>query len=90
MNIGLQVRVRPPLREQTKQTNMRDRPFVFVYAKGGRVKALSHQQSIDEEKALKADGWTHTATLNAALWIEHLCQYEHNRSRMINQLKGIE
>jgi hypothetical protein len=51
--------------------------FAFVYAKDGKIKVLSHEQSLMFESTLKKEGWKHTATIDAFKWIE----YVHNESK---------
>ena len=44
--------------------------FVFIYAKEGKIKALS-LEDVDTNQ-LKSDGWVHTTTLDVCRFIEYL------------------
>lgn len=44
--------------------------FIFIYAKDGKIKALS-LEDVDTNK-LKEDGWVHTTTLDGCRFIEYL------------------
>jgi len=47
--------------------------FVFIYAKKKKIKALSLSESEKKHDSLIAEGWRHTQTLDACVWIEFLC-----------------
>ena len=46
--------------------------FVFIYAKGKEIKVLNIKESKRLDSELKSDGWKHTQTLDACLWIQYL------------------
>ncbi len=46
--------------------------FVFVYAKGGKIKALNIEEAKKLQDELKKDGWVHTQTLDACVYIQYL------------------
>ena len=46
--------------------------FVFVYAKGEKIKVLSIEESKRLNDYLIKNGWKHTQTLNACIWIQFL------------------
>jgi hypothetical protein len=46
--------------------------FVFVYSKDNKIKSLSIDDSRDQDAQLKKDGWKHTSTLNACIFISEL------------------
>jgi len=46
--------------------------FVFIYAKGKEIKVLNIEESKRLDSELKSDGWKHTQTLDACVWIQYL------------------
>jgi hypothetical protein len=60
---------------------------VFIYHKDGLVKALNHQDALDNHTKLVADGWKHVATINPAVWIENLCNSQPNLNAVKQLLK---
>ena len=48
------------------------RTFIFIYAKDGKIKALSHEDSKDIHEQLIIEKWVHTATLDGCRFIEYL------------------
>lgn len=46
--------------------------IVFVYHKDGKIKVLDLHTSYLEDKNMLSDGWQHTSTLNACMFIEYL------------------
>ncbi len=46
--------------------------FVFVYRKDEVIKCLEFEQSLENDKQLKNDGWLHIATINPCIFIENL------------------
>lgn len=47
-----------------------DYPTIFIYAKKGKIKALSLESATSQGKGLESQGWVHTQTLDACTWIE--------------------
>jgi len=47
--------------------------FVYFHKEKNKVKVLDHPKAKDKNDQLIADGWKHTATLDACVWVEHLC-----------------
>jgi hypothetical protein len=47
--------------------------FVYHNKERNKTKVLNHQKAEEKNKQLIANGWKHTATLDACVWIEHLC-----------------
>ncbi len=45
---------------------------VFTYYKEGKIKVLNIIDATKEHNILVEEGWEHTATLDAAAWIEYL------------------
>jgi hypothetical protein len=43
--------------------------ILFVYSKDGKIRCLS----AGEERSYDMTGWVHTATIDPAKWIVHLC-----------------
>ena len=62
-------------------------PILFVYAKEGTIKCLTHSEAADQQRELLADGWHHTATINAARWIEHLANRADEPSDILDGLQ---
>lgn len=54
-------------------------PIIFIYAKDGKIKVLSHGDALYGHSRLIGEGWTHTATVNPCLFLENL----HNESQDI-------
>jgi hypothetical protein len=46
--------------------------ILFIYAKKGKIKCYTADQLRGKELQLSLDGWSHTATINPALWIEDI------------------
>ena len=62
--------------------------FVFIYAKGKEIKVLNIEESKRLDVKLKSDGWKHTQTLDACVWI----QYLHNNCKdvyLFNEVKSL-
>lgn len=59
---------------------------VFIYSKDSRIKVLDNNTAIERHNELIKSGWTHTATLDPCLYIEHLykCRYP---KKELKQLK---
>jgi hypothetical protein len=47
--------------------------FVFIYAKGKEIKALNIEESKRLNDSLINEGWKHTKTIDACVWIQYLC-----------------
>jgi hypothetical protein len=53
--------------------------IIFVYAKYGKIKVLGIDSVLRREEELLKDGWVHTQTLNACVFIQYLhnfCDWE--------------
>lgn len=50
-----------------------EKVIVFIYAKGNKIKALNIEESKILNYSLIEDGWKHTKTLDACVWIQYLC-----------------
>jgi hypothetical protein len=59
--------------------------FLFIYTKEGKIKCLT----IDEahRETLTGEGWTHTATINAARWIETMANGNQDPSDMLDEIQ---
>jgi uncharacterized protein YjhX (UPF0386 family) len=65
-----------------------EQKFVFVYAKDGKIKALNIEESKRLQEELVKDGWVHTQTLDAYVYI----QYLHNDCEevdLIDEMKSL-
>jgi len=45
---------------------------LFIYYKDKEIKALGLTDAKENHQELIAEGWEHTATINASVWIEYL------------------
>jgi hypothetical protein len=62
--------------------------FVFVYSNDNKIKSLSLEDSRNQDAQLKKDGWKHTATLNACVFISELFNNVPD-SELRNSIKSI-
>ena len=63
-----------------------EKEFIFIYAKGHEIQALTLTESNKQHQKLYDNGWTHTNTLDACSWVEFL----HNRCDSIaNEVKSL-
>ena len=60
-------------------------PYLFIYAKEGRVKCLTVDEAHEEK--LTSEGWTHTATIDPARWIEAMANGQRNPSDMLDEIQ---
>lgn len=61
--------------------------IVFVYVKKGvKTKVLVFSDALEQEKALKEDGYTLTATLHAATFLQSLL---NERDEALDKLRSI-
>jgi hypothetical protein len=60
-------------------------PYLFIYAKEGRVKCLTVDEAHEEK--LTSEGWTHTATIDPARWIEAMANGQSDPSDMLDELQ---
>lgn len=65
-------------------------PVVFVYAYGEDIVVLDFYQAKKRHDALIAEGYKHTSTLNAAMWMQSLVNRSpEERNDFINELKEV-
>lgn len=60
--------------------------FIFIYAREGKIKALSLEDTPSSEDNL--DGWVHTATLDVCKYLEYLhndCKYVKKEIKSLNK-----
>lgn len=50
-----------------------EKVFIFIYAKENEIKALNIEESKRLNDFLIKEGWKHTQTLDACVWIQYLC-----------------
>jgi len=43
--------------------------ITFIYYKDGKIKCLTHKEALLQEKQLMIDGWKHTHTINANVFV---------------------
>ena len=63
--------------------------MVFVYAKDGEIRVLHIERANGEKDKLVADGWKHTATLDAAMFIENLWNVEAQNNAAVSELRKL-
>jgi len=64
---------------------------VFIYTKDGKIKALTLDQANSQHNDLIADGYTHTMSIDACLWIEYLhndCKKKIKEIKWLSEIKG--
>ena len=59
--------------------------MLFIYALNGVIKCLSADEI--QETELIAAGWKHTATIDPALWIQHMANGNDDPSDMLDELQ---
>jgi hypothetical protein len=59
--------------------------FLFIYAKEGKIKCLTVDEAHEEN--LTGKGWTHTATINPARWIEAMANSDEDPSDMLDEIQ---
>ena len=59
--------------------------FVFIYAKGIKIKALNIEESKRLNSKLLNEGWVHTQTLDPCIYI----QYLHNDCEEVDLIEEI-
>ena len=65
--------------------------IIFIYEKNKSIKVLTYLQSLKFHKELLREGWVHTSTINACLFIEYLhndCSSEDLKQEVSNLSKG--
>ena len=60
--------------------------MLFIFSKEGTVKIHAAQEVLAIEKKLR-DGWTHTATIDPAKWIEEMANGRRNPSDMLDEIQ---
>ena len=60
-------------------------PYLFIYAKEGRIKCLTVDEAHEEK--LTREGWMHTATIDPARWIEAMANGDQDTSDMLDELQ---
>jgi ABC-type uncharacterized transport system ATPase subunit len=58
---------------------------VFIYAKDGRIKVLGLDDAYEQHDYLPSEGWVHTATLDACIFLQFL----HNDCSLFEKIKQI-
>lgn len=59
--------------------------LLFIYAKEGMIRCLNGNDSIKENPI--AEGWTHTATIDPAKWIEAMANGQRDPSDMLDEIQ---
>jgi hypothetical protein len=66
-----------------------EQTFVFIYAKGKKIKALNIEESKRLNDSLLKKGWKHTNTLDACRWIQYLYNECGSVDDIINEVKSL-
>jgi len=64
---------------------MENSTFIFVYAKDGKIKVLNIDTAIKIREELINNGWVHTKTLDACVYL----QYLHNNCEEVDLIDEI-
>lgn len=62
---------------------------LFIYARDAEVRCLNYDESIQCAAQMMRDGWKHTATIDAAKWIESMANGDKTTDSMrdfVNEL----
>lgn len=65
-----------------------EQTIVFVYAKDGIIKALPLIKASSDHSVLVDNGWTHTHTIDACIWMESIHNNKNNK-HILNQVNGL-
>ena len=60
--------------------------IVFIYAKEGEIKVLGLENSIANKESLIKEGWKHTQTIDACMWIEYI---HNNCNHIVREVKSL-
>lgn len=61
-------------------------PIIFIYAKDGKIRVLSHGDALHGHSRLIGEGWKHTATIDPCRFLENL----HNEcDHIVKQVKEL-
>ena len=61
--------------------------ILFIYAKEGKVKCFEAKEIRGKENQMSMQGWTHTATINPARWIEAMANGYREPSDMLDEIQ---
>lgn len=61
--------------------------ILFIYAKDGKIKALNNQEATIEAPKLTIKGYKHTATIDAAVFLQYLS--ECSDEEIIKQIRQL-
>ena len=59
--------------------------FLFIYSKEGKINCLTIDEAYGEK--LTSEGWTHTATIDPARWIEAMANGQRDPSDMLDEIQ---
>ena len=66
------------------------KPMVFIYVKKGRYLCLNEDQALSAHDVYIEKGWKHSATIDAALWLEaYLNRGETGRFELVEEISGL-
>lgn len=66
-----------------------NKAIIFIYTKDNKIKALDVDEATKEHNDLLYNGWIHTQTLNACVFIEHLHNDCDNES-LLNKIDSLK
>lgn len=64
----------------------KERVFVFIYEKDGKIQAYGLKDATEIHDKLKSEGWNHKHTIDACCWLE----YMHNRCDVSDYQNEVE
>ncbi len=66
-----------------------EQAFVFIYAKDGKIKAITLEDSLRFQDRLLKGGWVHTQTMDACRYLQYL-HNECSDSDLIKDIRGLK
>ena len=64
--------------------------ILFIYAQKGKIKCYTADQLRGKELQLSLDGWSHTATIDPALWIENMANGDRDPSDILDEIQFVK
>jgi hypothetical protein len=64
-----------------------EQAIIFIYAKDKKIKALTTDLAEKSHHYLIKDGWEHTKTINACIYIQYL--YSISREEIANEIASL-
>ena len=64
--------------------------ILFIYAQKGKIKCYTADQLRGKELQLSLAGWSHTATIDPALWIENMANGDRDPSDILDEIQFVK